>query len=106
VGRRVGGNIGGRDHFEFARHGYTVFEVQHVKFDFGSWRLYLRKQSTGEIWALPITTHGGSTAFANPKVTVIAAPSGRPAVLTSVFVPGEGAAAGEAGQLIHYAEFD
>lgn len=106
VGRSVGGNIGGRDHFSVGTDSFTVYEVQHTKFDFGSWRLYLRNETTGHVCDLPITTHRGSTAFANPKVTVLAAPSGNPALLMSTFVPGEGSAAGEAGQLIYYTEFD
>jgi len=53
---------------------------------------------------LPIRTHGGSAAFANPSITAVTSPSGRPAVVLTMFVPGEGAAPGEAGELIYYRE--
>jgi len=43
---------------------YTVHEVQYVKGDFGSWRLYLHNWQTGTAANLPVSTHGGSTAFA------------------------------------------
>ena len=49
-------------------HG-ALYEVQYVKGDFGSWRLYLDNWQTGSATYLPVTTHGGSTAFANPTFT-------------------------------------
>jgi hypothetical protein len=104
VGRPVGGNIGGRDPFTFGSVDFTVYEVQHTKSDFGSWRLYLRNDETGNTVDLPVHTHRGSTAFANPKVTALTAPSGNQALLMSTFVPSEGSASGEAGQLIYYTE--
>ncbi|HEY5842256.1 MAG TPA: hypothetical protein VIU87_12450 [Mycobacterium sp.] len=104
VGRPVGGNIGGRDAFAVGQDAYTVYEVQHVKFDFGSWRLYLRNDDTSRVFDLPVNTHAGSTAFANPKVSALTGPSGNPILLVSAFVPSEGAAGGEAGQLIVYSE--
>ena len=82
-----------------------MHEVQYSKGDFGSWRVYLQTWQTGSITYLPITTHGGSTAFANPSVTAIRAPSGRPAVAVSPVLPSEGAAAGEGGPLIYYREY-
>ena len=104
AGRRVRGNIGGRDSFTVHGVRYTMYEVQHRKNDFGSWRVYLQTGRDGPVTALPITTHGGTTAFANPTVSVITTPPGRPALVVTLFVPFEGAAPGEAGELVFYRE--
>ncbi len=103
-GRAVKGNIGGRDTAVFDDIRYTLYEVQYVKGDFGSWRLYLHNGQTGTAAYLPVVTHGGSTAFANPTITAITSPRGRPAIVATLFVPFEGAAPGEAGQLVYYRE--
>ena len=103
-GRAVKGNIGGRDIAVFDSIGYTLYEVQYVKGDFGSWRLYLHNGRTGTAAYLPVTTHRGSTAFANPTITAITSPGGRPAIVATLFLPSEGAAPGEAGQLVYYRE--
>jgi hypothetical protein len=104
-GQQVGGNIGDRDTVFYDNGRYTVHEVQYRKGDFASWRVYLNTWQTGTIGYLPITTHGGSTAFANPAVTAIRSPAGKPAVAVSLFLPSEGAAPGEAGPLIFYREY-
>ncbi|WP_447154922.1 hypothetical protein [Nakamurella sp. GG22] len=103
--RRVRGNIGGRDAVRVDGAVQTVYEVQHRKNDFSSWRIYL-EDDRGAVSPVPVSTHGGSTAFANPKVTAIMSPSGVPALAVTLFVPVEGAAPGEAGELIHYRETD
>jgi hypothetical protein len=104
-GQQVNGNIGDRDTICYDNGRYSVHEVQYRKGDFGTWRVYLNTWQTGSIAYLPITTHGGSAAFANPSVTTIRAPSGRPAVAVSLFLPSEAAAPGEAGPLIFYREY-
>jgi len=104
-GRAVNGNIGDRDTAMFDNTRYTLHEVQYAKGDFGSWRLYLDNWQTGAAAYLPVTTHGGSTAFANPTFATITSPAGKPAIVATVFVPSEGAAPGEAGQLVYYREY-
>ncbi len=104
-GRAVNGNIGDRDAFLFDNLRYSVHEVQYAKGDFATWRVYLNTWQTGTVAYLPIVTHAGSTAFANPSVTLVTSPSGKPAVVVSVFVPFEGAGAGEAGQLLFFREY-
>jgi hypothetical protein len=106
AGHRVKGNIGDRDSAVVDGVQYTLYEVQYRKGDFGSWRVYLEDGASGATEYLPVSTHGGSTAFANPTVTVLRAPSGRPAIAVTLFVPTEGAAPGEAGQLIFFREYD
>ena len=101
----MNGNIGDRDAFAVRQLRYSVHEVQYAKGDFASWRVYLNTWQTGTVAYLPIMTHGGSTAFANPSVTLITSPSGRPAVVVTLFVPSEGAGPGEAGQLLFFREY-
>jgi hypothetical protein len=98
----VGGNIGGRDPVTFLDHPYAVIEAQHAKGDFGSWRTYVYDYRSGEAHPTTIRTDGGSTAFANPHVTALSAPDGSRALAVSLFLPGEGAAKGEGGQLMYY----
>ena len=103
-GRSVGGNIGDRDSMTLDAVRYNLHEVQYRRNDFGSWRIYLYDWGTGSVEYLPVVTHGGSTAFANPTATLVTGPSGTPAVVVTLFVPTEGAAPGEAGELIFYRE--
>ncbi|MDQ1659939.1 MAG: hypothetical protein QOD41_5022 [Cryptosporangiaceae bacterium] len=98
----VKGNIGDRDAVQFRGFPYALVEGQYVKGDFGSWRPFVYDHQTGNADRLTIRTNGGSTAFANPSVTVLTGPDGRPAIVFSLFVPSQGAARGEAGQLIYY----
>lgn len=101
----VGGNIGDRDAITFRGYPLGVIEGQYTKNDFGSWRAFVYDYSTGNADTTAIHTDGGSTAFANPSITALKAPDGKNAVLVSLFLPSEGAAAGEAGQLIYYREY-
>ena len=98
----VGGNIGGRDPITFLDHSLGVIEAQDVKGDFGSWRTYVYDYAANHAEPATIRTDAGSTAFANPHVTALTAPDGRRALAVSLFVPSEGAAPGEAGQLLYY----
>jgi hypothetical protein len=101
---RPGGNIGDRDYLELAGASYNIHEVQFTKGDFGSWRSYLYDWVTGAASALAIHTHRGSTAFANPTFTSLLSPAGRPAVLVTLFIPVQGAATNEGGELVYYRE--
>lgn len=98
----VGGNIGDRDALNYKGYNYGVFEGQYTKGDFGSWRTFLYDYQTGNADRTSIHTDRGSTAFANPSFTSIHAPNGHWAVVVTLFLPSEGAAAGEAGELIYY----
>ena len=98
------GNIGDRDGVLFSGALYNLHEVQFTKGDFGSWRTFLYEWPAHRASRLAIRTHGGSTAFANPTATLLTAPSGRPALLTTLFIPLQGAAKGEAGELVYYRE--
>jgi hypothetical protein len=98
----VGGNIGDRDALWFKGYQFATIEGQFAKGDFGTWRTFLYDYQTGNADTTSIQTNGGSTAFANPSITNMKAPNGSPAIVVSLFIPSEGAAPGESGQLIYY----
>jgi hypothetical protein len=102
----VRGNIGDRDTVVLAGERFTVVEGQQVKGDFGSWRTFLYPRRTGQATLLAPRTPGGSRAFANPAVTALTGPDGRPSLVVSMFIPSEAAAPGEAGQLIYFRPVD
>jgi len=99
-----GGNIGDRDYLPLAGGAFNIHEVQFTKGDFGSWRAFLFDWTTGQAVQLGIHTHRGSSAFANPTFTGLLSPSGRPALLVTLFVPVQGAALNEGGELVYYRE--
>jgi hypothetical protein len=101
-GKKVGGNIGDRDTITFDDRRYSINEVQYVKNNFGTWQPYLYDDGTDRADPLTIRTHLGSRAFANPTFTHITAPTGEPAIVVTMFVPGEGSKPGESGELIYY----
>ncbi|PSL46553.1 hypothetical protein CLV51_103534 [Chitinophaga niastensis] len=100
----VKGNIGDRDATTFKGYNFGVIEGQGIKGDFGSWRTYLYDYQTGNADTMHIVTDHGSTAFANPTITNLNI-GGQPAILITLFVPGEGAGSGEAGELIYYKKY-
>jgi hypothetical protein len=106
VGERVGGNIGDRDHVGYLGHAFDLVEAQGREGDFASWRVYLVDRPALTAQRLGVVTHGGSTAFANPTATRLRDPWGRSAVMVTLFLPVEGAAAGEAGSLLYYVPID
>jgi hypothetical protein len=79
-----------------------VIEGQFTFDDFGSWRTYLYDFSTGAAVRVNVIIAGGSTAFANPAISRVTLPQGEEAIVVGLFLPSEGAAPGEAGQLIYY----
>ncbi|MEV0256091.1 hypothetical protein AB0H82_17740 [Streptomyces sp. NPDC050732] len=100
--RGNGGNIGDRAPVELDGQRVVLVEGQGRRGDFGSWGTYAYDPPSGRADRLDIRTHGGSRAFANPSATLLTDPRGRPALLVSLFVPAEGAAPGEAGQLLYW----
>jgi hypothetical protein len=94
------GNIGDRDAFGFEGASLVAHEAQYKRQDFGSWRLFLRDATSNALVPLVPRTAGGSSAYGNPSVVALTAPDGRPALLFTAFVFSEGAAAGEAGELL------
>jgi hypothetical protein len=105
---RPGGNIGDRDSALMPGSVFSIHEVQFRKQDFGSWRVFLydhtREKAARKATRLRIRTRDGSTAFANPTFTVLSSPRGRPALVVTLFLPSEGAARTEGGELVYYRE--
>lgn len=95
------GKHGDRDRFYSGNVPYEVFEATtNEVFSFADWRCFLWDGSTA--LQLAIGTPGGSTAFANPTVTVMDDPTGDPSLVVTQFIPSEGAAALEGGELIYW----
>jgi hypothetical protein len=101
----VRGNIGGRSRFTYAGQTYYVQEGQGGKNDWASWRVYLMEgaETNGVRKAVPIPmkTHGGSKSFANPHVTRLQEPGKPTRFFVSLFMPSEGSARGESGELVY-----
>ena len=98
---RVTGGVGDRDVIRFGDADLTLVEGQVVKDDWRSWRIFLYDEVTGRAEPVDFHTDAMSFAFTNPTIERITI-GGREAVLVSLFIPGEGALGGEAGELIYY----
>lgn len=98
------GNIGDRDQIVIDGARLELQEAQYVAGDYSTWRPFLVDPRGGVPRPLSIVTHGGSKSFGNPTATALKAPSGRNAVLVTMYVFGEGAAPDEIGPLIYYRE--
>lgn len=95
------GNIGDRDRVDFRGLRYEVMEAQLRKNDWASWRI-LVSEGGSVPRMLSIKTPGGSRSFANPALTAVRLPDGRPGVFGSYFLPSEGNAAGESGSCLFW----
>jgi len=101
-GNTFKGNIGGRDDLTFEGWPFTIIEAQSTPNKFGTWRIYLRDDTSSLLVKLSPRTPAGSLSFGNPKVTVLNDPRGRPALVVSLYVFGSHNGPGEAGPLIYY----
>ena len=98
----VQGNIGDRDALtNFSDFAFTVIEGQYKVQDFGTWRTFIFDPQTETADQVPVITDGGSQAFANPTMT-LATWKNQSILIVTLFVPSEGSAPGEAGELIYY----
>lgn len=97
------GNMGDRDTICAFGRQFDLLEAQLVKNDWATWRILLR-QRVRPYKQLAIQTPGGSTSFANPTWSLIHLPNGKPGIVVTLFIPSEGAAPGEAGELIYACE--
>jgi len=102
----VKGNIGDRDAVALGLQRAWVVEGMKVPDDWATWGLYFLDRVTQDVRPLKFQTHGGSKAAANPSVTVCVSPRGKQCVVVSLFIPSQGAAEGEAGQLLFYREIE
>ncbi|MFJ8822045.1 hypothetical protein ACIREE_09710 [Streptomyces sp. NPDC102467] len=98
------GNIGDRAPLELAGRPMTLIEGQRRRDDFAGWSTYAYDPASGRADRIGLRTGGGSTSFANPSATLLTDPDGHPALLVGLFIPKEGAAPGESGQLLYWRE--
>jgi hypothetical protein len=98
------GSIGDRDQIIFDGVRLELQEAQYIPGDYSSWRLFLIDPRYRVPRPLEIETGGDSRSFGNPTATALTAPSGRPAILVTMYVFAEGAARSEAGPLVFYVE--
>ncbi|MEV1022518.1 hypothetical protein [Streptomyces sp. NPDC050264] len=98
------GNIGDRAPLRLAGQPMVLVEGQRRRDDFASWSTYAYDPASGRADRVGLRTAGGSTSFANPSATLLTDPDGHPALLVSLFIPREGAAPGESGQLVYWRE--
>ena len=80
----------------------ALIEGQRAVGSFATWDTYLYDEARGAARRLDIRTDKRSTAFANPTVSRVRAPSGAPAVVVTLFIPQEGARGGESGVLVYW----
>jgi hypothetical protein len=97
----VTGHMGDRDRITYRGHDLTLIEGQLLAEDVRTWRTFLYDARTGEAQALHFRTHAGSAAFSNPTITQVEI-DGREAIVVTLYVISEAAAAGEDGELIYY----
>jgi hypothetical protein len=102
--RRLGvaGNIGDRDYFRYGGQRWGVYEGQLVNRDFSTWRIFLRNGSNGTVRRLHVRTLHHSTSLANPTVTRVRLPSGKPGIVVTYFIHHSGAGHLESGELVFY----
>jgi hypothetical protein len=98
------GSIGDRDQIIFDGVRLELQEAQYIPGDYSSWRLFLIDPRNRVPRPLEIDTGGDSRSFGNPTATALTAPSGKSAILVTMYVFAEGAARSEAGPLIFYVE--
>ncbi|MFI5913220.1 hypothetical protein [Dactylosporangium sp. NPDC051541] len=96
----VRGNIGGRDAFTWKGREYLLIEGQTEPGGWHTWRTYLYDVAAQTAWPLPIRTHGGSAAIANPAVTLLEGP--RPTLVVTAYLFHAGAADGEGGPMLYH----
>ncbi|MDQ3675186.1 MAG: hypothetical protein M3401_00050 [Actinomycetota bacterium] len=98
------GSIGDRDEIYLNGVRLLLQEAEYVPRDWSTWRTFIVDPQRRTAVPLEIKTPRGSTSYGAPTVTELISPAGRRAIFVSMFVFTEGAAPGEAGQLIYYRE--
>jgi hypothetical protein len=101
------GNHGARRQFTAPDgHRWRVYEAQRYVNVTSSWRVLLYDVSAHTWKVLRLKTPGGSTAFANPTLTMVPSPgrSAANALVMTAFVPSAGAAHGESGEAVSYVD--
>ncbi len=98
-------NIGDRDFIEFEGYPFTVLEAQLIAGDWTTWRVFLYDETAGTLTPLNVATKGGSRAFANPAVTNLTDPAGKPALGRQLLPALSGRRARRGRALVFYSEY-
>jgi hypothetical protein len=99
------GKHGDRDAVSFEGATLQIHEAQITADDDRSWRVFLyRPGQPGPATLLNVHTNGRSHAFANPTISRLLSPSGRPAIVVTLYLPPSADGPGEAGELVYYTE--
>ena len=102
----VRGGIGDRDGpLEFRGHQFMMFESMVVPDLWESFRLFLYDVEAQSSQQLDMKTHAGSVSFTNPTINQVTL-NGRPALVLSMFIPGEPNPESEIGGVIYYRFID
>ena len=101
----VAGSIGSRYSFSFRGYPFTLIEAQQLPDAWNTWQVFLYDETTKTVSRVTPHTSAGSFAFANPSASVISDPAGHRALLTTMFIPLQGAAGDEAGPLVYWNDF-
>jgi hypothetical protein len=94
------GNVGDRDSVDLNGLPFTLMEGQHKKNDWATWRI-LARLGEESFQELSIVTPKASTSFANPSISAVTLPSGKAGFVITIFLPSQGNAKEEAGELIY-----
>lgn len=98
------GKHGDRDAITYRGRRLELVEAQdHPD---GRWRVYLYDRVTRVARQVVIRTPKGSQAEANPTISDVLLPDGTAALVMTVFIPQDGAAPGEAGELLYVRRLD
>ena len=100
AGASPDGASGDRDSVFYDGASQRLYEAQLGPGDPSSWRPFLWAGSAAT--QLAVRTHGDSRSFRYPSVTALTLPSGQSGVVVTQSVLPEGAAPGEAGELVYY----
>lgn len=96
------GKIGDRDSLLWNSSTLAILEAQTTLNDNATWEPYLYDWQTGQAMRIWIKTHGGSTGFANPNMSLVPHPTSGTALVATMFIFGSAAATGESNSLIYY----
>jgi Calcineurin-like phosphoesterase len=102
----IAGGVRDRDVRDFRRLRFNVHEAQLVAGDPSSWRQWLYDFQTNTVSPLNVRTHGNSPSIGIPTVTDVTNPDGSGRLIITYYVHPQGAAPGEAGELIFYRDYD
>jgi len=94
------GKHGDRDTVDVDGGHFSLIEAQ--KELNAPWQVALLDSRSNTVRRLTMATPGRSRSFANPTLVRADLPDGQPGLIVTLYLPREGAAPGEAGELVYY----